>query len=112
VKQPQFTQKKFKFEYFFKAQLYCHSLFAEIFVTVMVALLALETLHEATPIESNSICFSLSATQGSQGKGCHGHLHKKLCKFKYCSKAHEHWHIFCRNICDNDGGFTCPGHHE
>jgi hypothetical protein len=68
VKQPQFTQKLFKFEYFFKAQLYCHSLFAVIFVTVMVALLALETLGEATPIETNSIYVALSVTQGSQGE--------------------------------------------
>jgi hypothetical protein len=39
VKQPQFTQKLLQFEYYFKAQLCCHSLFAVIFVTVMVACL-------------------------------------------------------------------------
>jgi hypothetical protein len=109
VKQPQFTQKLFKFEYFFKAQLYCHSLFAEMFVTVMVALLALETLCEATPIETNSIYVALSVTQDSQGKGCHGHFQIFFLNLSTAQRLMYIDKVFSGDVCD-DGGFTCPGH--
>jgi hypothetical protein len=88
MRQPQFTQNLLNFEYCFKAQLYWQSLFAEMLETMTVALLDLYALHEATPLESNSICvMSLKAAKARNGMGISTNLHK----FKYCSKANKHW---------------------
>ncbi len=57
MRQRQFAQKLFKIESCFKAQLYWHSLFAEMLVAMMVGVLDLYTLHEASPIYSKTFKF-------------------------------------------------------